>query len=104
LPSTNGQWKQFSQSIENPQYIVETTRGKTLDEIVVCLEEVKLQIAGGAEKNYIAISKVKLDPEKIEEGFYSSKLMLYDIEPGQKVFKVPYVDNHSMTITCLTHY
>lgn len=47
---------------------------------------------------------MKLDSDKIEEGFYSSKLMLYDIEPGQKVFKVVFVDNHQMTITCLSHY
>jgi hypothetical protein len=53
-----------------------------MDEIVVCLEEVKLKIAGDIEKNYIAISKVKLDSDKIEEGFYSSKLLLFDIEPG----------------------
>ena len=56
------------------------------------------------EKNYIAISTVKLDSEKIEEGFYSSKLMLFDIEPGSQVFKVVFVDNHTMTITCLSDY
>jgi hypothetical protein len=47
---------------------------------------------------------VKLDSDKIEEGFYSSKLMLFDIEPGHMVFKVAYVDNHTMAITCLSHY
>ena len=47
---------------------------------------------------------MKLDSDKIEEGFYSSKLMLFDIEPGHMVFKVAYVDNHTMAITCLSHY
>jgi hypothetical protein len=47
---------------------------------------------------------VKLDSDKIEEGFYSSKLLLYDIEPGSKVFKVVFVENHTMTITCISHY
>jgi hypothetical protein len=51
---------------------------------------------------------VKLDSERIEEGFYSSKLMLYDIESvagkAATAFKVCFVDNYKMSITCLSHY
>ena len=50
--------------------------------MIVCLEEVQLKIGDDVYKTYIAMSTVKLDSEKIEEGFYSSKLMLYDIEQG----------------------
>lgn len=72
--------------------------------MIVCLEEVQLKIGDDVNKTYIAMSTVKLDSEKIEEGFYSSKLMLYDIEPGSKQFKVAVVETFKMTITCLSHY
>jgi hypothetical protein len=95
--------------------IKETFFKKTIDDIIVCLEEVKLKIAGGIEKvtlskqlisfqNYIAVSTVKLDSEKIEEGFYNSKLILYDIDPVAKAFDSKFNDNHSMMITCLSYY
>jgi len=47
---------------------------------------------------------VKLDSEKIEEGFYNSKLILYDIDPVAKAFDSKFNDNHSMMITCLSYY
>ncbi len=77
---------------------------KSTDDVIVCLEEVKLKIAGDIEKNYIAMSTVKLDTDRIEEGFFSSMLILFDIEPGAKNFKLVFAENYKMTITCLSHY
>lgn len=50
------------------------------------------------------MSTVKLDSDRIEEGYYSSKMILYDIEAGQKEFKLVFCENYKMTITCLSHY
>lgn len=50
MPQTNGQWKQFAQSIENPVIIKEPIKIKSYDDVVVCLEEVKLKITGDVFK------------------------------------------------------
>lgn len=74
------------------------------DEIIVCMEEVSLKVTADSIVNYIAVSTVKLDGARVEEGFQASKLMLYTIEPGQTKLKAVYSDVHKMTITCLSHY
>lgn len=98
----NGEWAKFSKKIEKPEIIKEMI--KIPDEIIVCLEEVQLKIAGDINKNYIALSLLKLDPEKIEEGYYGSKLVLYEIDSASKSFKFIYTKTFEMTITCLSHY
>ena len=50
------------------------------------------------------MTTVKLDSDRIEQGFYNSKLFLYDIEPGKTTFKLAFFDNYQMSITCLSHY
>lgn len=47
---------------------------------MLCLEEVRLKLMSGAEKNYIAVSSIKIDSNAVEEGFYSSFLQIYDID------------------------
>ena len=54
--------------------------------------------------NFIGVSTVKLDGARVEEGFQTSKLMLYTIEPGQTKLKAVYSEQFKMTITCLSHY
>lgn len=59
----------------------------------------------GVEKNYIATSTVEVDPLKMEEDYYSSKLMLFDIaEPQAKKFNLVCAENYKMSITCLSSY
>lgn len=48
LPSTIGNWRQFSQALDQPYIIKETL--KATDDIVNCLEEVILNIAPGVDK------------------------------------------------------
>lgn len=60
-----------------------------IDEIVICLEEVKLLLNDNTNlKNYIAVSTVKLDSQMIEEGFYNSFLYIYEIEPQERRLKL----------------
>ena len=46
----------------------------------MCLEEVRLKLMSGNERNFIAITSIKIDSTAIEEGFYSSFLHLYDVD------------------------
>jgi len=50
------------------------------------------------------MSTVKIDPDKMEEGYYSSELILQDIDPQTKQFKIVSVISHEMAITCVSHY
>lgn len=73
--------------------------------MIVSLEEVVLKIANGVEKAYIAASTVEIEPDKMEEDYYSSKLVLYDIqEPSDKTFHLIYGEKYKMSITCLSYY
>mmetsp|Transcript_22369 Transcript_22369/g.21546 ORF Transcript_22369/g.21546 Transcript_22369/m.21546 type:complete len:467 (-) Transcript_22369:500-1900(-) len=72
------------------------------DEIITCLEEVKLKGVSGKIKNYIGVSTLKLDSQMIEEGFYSSHILLYDIKQNRVANLI--TENCKGTITCLTHY
>ena len=75
------------------------------DEMVVCLENVKLKINDGSYKNFIGVSSLRIDSAMIEEGFYLSFLLIFEIDPSSRNLKARCVESHKGgTITCLTDY
>lgn len=105
LPSTSegANWRQLSQSLDSPVTISEAMQQP--NEMIVCLEEVVLKLTTGVEKAYIAASTVEIEPAKMEEDYYSSKLILYDIkDAADKTFQLVYGEKYKMSITCLSCY
>jgi hypothetical protein len=48
---------------------------------------------------------VEIEPDKMEEDYYSSKMLLFDIKnEGDNTMHVVFAEKYKMSITCISYY
>ena len=107
-----GNWKEWNTNFDQSRTIAEKLQFNE-NQIVNQVEQVTLKTEDGLFRNYIAVACITLDTsnvrklkqEKVEEGFYSSSLNVYQFVPEENKIKYFAVESDKkLSITCISSF